>query len=249
MAPREQVGIDRTRGRVFGEVAELYDATRPGYPQPLVREVLAYAALGGRAAPEVGAGTGKATVPFAAAGTPRGGPRRSRRGRPQARDGVRAARRAGLLLRRRPGQLGRRPRLEAGRRVPARRPVHRPARAPVPRGGPLGHGPVRGAPGLALALPRPAGRAARAAPRRDRPGPGRPRRRHRRGPPRRPVPGPHPIRARRGTRGPAAGARVRPLGALRTPGTAPPAPSASRCTDRRAPSARPSPSAGCPATG
>ncbi|MEW2416473.1 class I SAM-dependent methyltransferase [Streptomyces sp. NPDC046866] len=70
MAPREQLEIDPRRSRVFGEVAELYDATRPGYPEPLVREVLAYAALGRRAALEVGAGTGKATVPFAAAGTP-----------------------------------------------------------------------------------------------------------------------------------------------------------------------------------
>jgi len=67
MAAQEHV--DRSRGRVFGEVAELYDATRPGYPDELVTEVLAYAALGGRAALEVGAGTGKATVPFAASGT------------------------------------------------------------------------------------------------------------------------------------------------------------------------------------
>ncbi|MFJ9648588.1 class I SAM-dependent methyltransferase [Streptomyces sp. NPDC101206] len=58
------------RAQVFGEVAELYDAARPGYADALVAEVLAYAALGGRAALEVGAGTGKASVPFAALGTP-----------------------------------------------------------------------------------------------------------------------------------------------------------------------------------
>uniref|UniRef100_A0AAU2K2J5 Class I SAM-dependent methyltransferase n=1 Tax=Streptomyces sp. NBC_00049 TaxID=2903617 RepID=A0AAU2K2J5_9ACTN len=62
--------VDRARGQVFGEVAELYDASRPGYAQPLAADVLAYAAMGDRAAVEVGAGTGKATVPFAALGTP-----------------------------------------------------------------------------------------------------------------------------------------------------------------------------------
>ncbi|MCX4546328.1 class I SAM-dependent methyltransferase [Streptomyces sp. NBC_01565] len=59
-----------TRGQVFGEVAELYDATRPGYADALVSQVLAYAALGERGAVEVGAGTGKATVLFAESGTP-----------------------------------------------------------------------------------------------------------------------------------------------------------------------------------
>jgi SAM-dependent methyltransferase len=54
--------------RVFGAVAEGYDAGRPGYHSGLVGEVLAYAGPGCRAAVEVGAGTGKATVPFAAAG-------------------------------------------------------------------------------------------------------------------------------------------------------------------------------------
>ncbi len=59
--------IDRTRGQVFGGVAEMYDAARPGYPDTLVSAVLDYAALGDRPALEVGAGTGKATVPFATA--------------------------------------------------------------------------------------------------------------------------------------------------------------------------------------
>ncbi|MEY9963357.1 hypothetical protein ABIA33_001390 [Streptacidiphilus sp. MAP12-16] len=62
--------VNAARSKVFGEVAELYDAARPGYADAMVTEVLAYAALGGRAAVEVGAGTGKATVPFAALGIP-----------------------------------------------------------------------------------------------------------------------------------------------------------------------------------
>ncbi|MDX3538983.1 hypothetical protein PV721_32545 [Streptomyces sp. MB09-01] len=62
--------VDMARAQVFGEVAELYDAARPGYSDALVAEVLGYAALGHRAAAEIGAGTGKATVQFAAAGTP-----------------------------------------------------------------------------------------------------------------------------------------------------------------------------------
>ncbi|MEV6205508.1 class I SAM-dependent methyltransferase [Kitasatospora sp. NPDC051914] len=62
--------VDMTRSQVFGEVAELYDAARPGYSDELVTEVLAYAALGGRAALEIGAGTGKATLPFAGRGVP-----------------------------------------------------------------------------------------------------------------------------------------------------------------------------------
>lgn len=67
MTASEQV--DMARSQVFGEVAELYDAARPGYADALVADVLVYAALGEREAVEVGAGTGKATVPFAARGT------------------------------------------------------------------------------------------------------------------------------------------------------------------------------------
>ncbi|MDI5961978.1 class I SAM-dependent methyltransferase [Streptantibioticus silvisoli] len=54
-------------GQMFGAVAEVFDAARPGYAVALVPEVLAYADLRGRPMAEVGAGTGKATVPFAAA--------------------------------------------------------------------------------------------------------------------------------------------------------------------------------------
>ncbi|MGD0447678.1 MAG: class I SAM-dependent methyltransferase [Candidatus Dormibacteria bacterium] len=52
---------------VFGEVAELYDRARAGYPEPLVDDVLDYVQGDGSSlrALEVGAGTGKATVAFA----------------------------------------------------------------------------------------------------------------------------------------------------------------------------------------
>ncbi|MGA2284301.1 MAG: class I SAM-dependent methyltransferase [Candidatus Dormibacteria bacterium] len=55
---------------IFGEAAELYDRARAGYPAALVDDVLTYAAIDGARlrALEVGAGTGKATVAFAARG-------------------------------------------------------------------------------------------------------------------------------------------------------------------------------------
>ena len=57
----------REQRLVFGEVADLYDRSRPGYPASLVDEVVSYAGLtAGDAVLEVGCGTGKATVPFAA---------------------------------------------------------------------------------------------------------------------------------------------------------------------------------------
>src|SRR5438552_140762 len=58
---------EREQGTVFGEVAELYDRARPGYPTALVDEVLAFAPESPRVL-DVGAGTGKATVPFAERG-------------------------------------------------------------------------------------------------------------------------------------------------------------------------------------
>src|SRR4051794_33768565 len=60
--------LDKRRALVFGEFADDYERFRPGYPAALVDDVLAYADLGDRAALEVGAGTGKATVAFAARG-------------------------------------------------------------------------------------------------------------------------------------------------------------------------------------
>jgi SAM-dependent methyltransferase len=61
----------RERRLVFGEVADLYDRHRPAYPGRLVDDLIALAGLdGSRPVLEVGAGTGKATVMFAARGVP-----------------------------------------------------------------------------------------------------------------------------------------------------------------------------------
>jgi SAM-dependent methyltransferase len=57
----------RERANVFGEVAELYDARRPGYPAAVYDAVLA-AVPGARRALEAGAGTGRATVELARRG-------------------------------------------------------------------------------------------------------------------------------------------------------------------------------------
>ena len=54
------------RARSFGAVAREYDRARPSYPDALVDDVVAL--LPGTAVVEVGAGTGKATVLFAARG-------------------------------------------------------------------------------------------------------------------------------------------------------------------------------------
>lgn len=60
----------REQRLVFGEVAQQYDAVRPGYPGQLVDDVIALTGASGPglAAVEVGAGTGKATTSFAARG-------------------------------------------------------------------------------------------------------------------------------------------------------------------------------------
>lgn len=60
--------VDAPGRTVFGEAAEAYDAGRPGYHPALVAEVLTYAGAAERTAVEIGAGTGKATVLFAASG-------------------------------------------------------------------------------------------------------------------------------------------------------------------------------------
>jgi trans-aconitate methyltransferase len=59
----------RVPGRVFGEVAELYERVRPPYPDGLFDDVLSYGQVSGRAL-DVGAGTGRATIAFAARGVP-----------------------------------------------------------------------------------------------------------------------------------------------------------------------------------
>jgi SAM-dependent methyltransferase len=59
--------VEREEALVFGEVAELYEATRPGYPAALFDEVLASVPRPRRAL-EVGAGTGRATAVLAERG-------------------------------------------------------------------------------------------------------------------------------------------------------------------------------------
>lgn len=63
--------MDEERRLSFGAVAERYDRSRPSYPPALVEDVLDFAAAGAGTvdrALEIGAGTGKATVPFAQRG-------------------------------------------------------------------------------------------------------------------------------------------------------------------------------------
>ena len=56
------------RALTFGSVAAAYERFRPGYPDALVAEVLAYAGRPVTTALEIGAGTGKATRAFAGHG-------------------------------------------------------------------------------------------------------------------------------------------------------------------------------------
>ena len=53
------------RALTFGSVAADYERFRPGYPDEVVDEVLAYAGRPVQTALEIGAGTGKATRVFA----------------------------------------------------------------------------------------------------------------------------------------------------------------------------------------
>jgi hypothetical protein len=57
--------MNEARRLAFGSVAELYDRSRPSYPPALVDDVLGLVGVAPRVL-EVGAGTGKATVLFAA---------------------------------------------------------------------------------------------------------------------------------------------------------------------------------------
>ncbi|MFJ5680177.1 class I SAM-dependent methyltransferase [Streptomyces sp. NPDC093097] len=69
--PGDDPAPTRARRHIFGDDAEQYDTARPGYPRQLIEDVLDFAALGeGEPALEAGAGTGKATLPFARAGIP-----------------------------------------------------------------------------------------------------------------------------------------------------------------------------------
>jgi SAM-dependent methyltransferase len=65
--PSQPLG-NSVRGLLFGSVAECYERYRLDYPDELVDTVLGYAGRPVCTALEVGAGTGKATRPFAARG-------------------------------------------------------------------------------------------------------------------------------------------------------------------------------------
>jgi len=56
------------RARVFGTVAQEYDRVRPSYPPAMFDDILDYARLDGAPALDVGAGTGRATLPLAERG-------------------------------------------------------------------------------------------------------------------------------------------------------------------------------------
>jgi len=60
--------VAREQRFVYGEVAELYDRARPGYPDELIEDVVRAAGAPAPRALEAGAGTGKATVAFARRG-------------------------------------------------------------------------------------------------------------------------------------------------------------------------------------
>ena len=68
MEPPAGEAGEASRALSFGAVAADYERFRPGYPEGLVDEVLAYAATPVSTALEIGAGTGKATRVFAARG-------------------------------------------------------------------------------------------------------------------------------------------------------------------------------------
>src|ERR1700744_4942951 len=61
---------ERPRRLVFGEIAALYEASRPSYPEALIDDLVAWASHGvdRPSALEIGAGTGKATRLMAARG-------------------------------------------------------------------------------------------------------------------------------------------------------------------------------------
>jgi hypothetical protein len=65
--PSQPLG-NSVRGLLFGSVAERYERYRLDYPNELVETVLRYAGRPVSTALEIGAGTGKATRPFAVRG-------------------------------------------------------------------------------------------------------------------------------------------------------------------------------------
>jgi len=62
-------GWERHRRTHFDEIVAKYDKVRPEYPRELIDDVIEYSGLAkGKKALEIGAGTGKATIPFLEAG-------------------------------------------------------------------------------------------------------------------------------------------------------------------------------------
>lgn len=63
------MGIDRSRRITFEETADIYNATRSGYPEQLVNDVISLSGIhtGGEIL-EIGCGPGNATMPFARRG-------------------------------------------------------------------------------------------------------------------------------------------------------------------------------------
>jgi len=67
--PKNLTGWEREKRTHFDEIVLDYDKVRPGYPDKLFADVIAYVGRGqGKKALEIGAGTGKATAPVLAAG-------------------------------------------------------------------------------------------------------------------------------------------------------------------------------------
>jgi protein-L-isoaspartate O-methyltransferase len=66
---RKSIPMNQKRSETFDRIATLYDAIRPDYPAALVADVIELASLNARSTIlEIGAGTGKATLPFAEKG-------------------------------------------------------------------------------------------------------------------------------------------------------------------------------------
>lgn len=64
-----ETGWEREKRKHFDEVVEVYERIRPEYPRELFDDIFRYIGTGtGKKALEIGAGTGKATVPFLDAG-------------------------------------------------------------------------------------------------------------------------------------------------------------------------------------
>ncbi len=69
--PENDPALLKGEGQGFDSVAGLYDAFRPGYPEPLIHSVISLSHLRpGEKILEIGSGTGRATLPFARAGFP-----------------------------------------------------------------------------------------------------------------------------------------------------------------------------------